>query len=71
MCKLLNSFFGERPKFVQSMNFEGNSATWEHQDSYYLDDEKTGKMIAGWLALEDIKRPNFIGKKMWIRQVMP
>lgn len=55
LCKLLNSFFGERPKFVQSMYFEGNSATWEHQDTYYLDSVNTGSMIAGWLALEDIK----------------
>lgn len=55
LCKLLNSFFGERPKFVQSMYFEGNSATWEHQDTYYLDSVKVGSMMAGWLALEDIK----------------
>ena len=37
------------------MYFEGNSATWEHQDSYYLDSEKIGNMTAGWLALEEIK----------------
>ena len=37
------------------MYFEGNSATWEHQDSYYLDDENTGMMTAAWIALEDIK----------------
>ena len=40
---------------VQSMYFEGNSVTWEHQDSYYLDDEIVGNMIAGWVALENIK----------------
>lgn len=45
---------GEAPKIVQSMYFEGNSATWEHQDSYYLDSEKTGSMAAAWIALEDI-----------------
>jgi phytanoyl-CoA hydroxylase len=45
---------GDRPKVVQSMYFEGNSATWEHQDSYYLDSESVGEMTAGWLALEDI-----------------
>jgi phytanoyl-CoA hydroxylase len=45
---------GERPKIVQSMYFEGNSATWEHQDSYYLDSEKIGAMAAAWIALEDI-----------------
>jgi phytanoyl-CoA hydroxylase len=45
---------GESPKVVQSMYFEGNSATWEHQDSYYLDSEKVGEMAAAWIALEDI-----------------
>jgi phytanoyl-CoA hydroxylase len=36
------------------MYFEGNSATWEHQDSYYLDSEKMGEMAAAWIAVEDI-----------------
>lgn len=44
----------DRPKIVQSMYFEGNSATWEHQDSYYLDSESVGEMAAAWIALEDI-----------------
>lgn len=47
---LLNDF----PKIVQSMYFEGNSATWEHQDSYYLDSESVGEMAAAWIALENI-----------------
>ena len=42
------------PKLVQSMYFEGNPATWAHQDSYYLDSEKIGSMTAAWFALEDI-----------------
>ena len=54
LCKILFVFFDEKPKFVQSMYFEGNSATWEHQDTYYLDSEIIGSMIAGWIALEDI-----------------
>jgi phytanoyl-CoA hydroxylase len=45
---------GESPKIVQSMYFEGNSATWEHQDSYYLDSEQVGAMSAAWIAIEDI-----------------
>ena len=44
----------EQPKIVQSMYYEGNSATWEHQDSYYLDSEHFGSMAAAWIALEDI-----------------
>ena len=55
ICKVLKSILGEKPKIVQSMYFEGNAATWEHQDSYYLDSEKIGLMTAGWLALEEIK----------------
>jgi phytanoyl-CoA hydroxylase len=43
------------PKLVQSMYFEGNSATWAHQDTYYLDSENIGGMVAAWIALEDIK----------------
>lgn len=42
------------PKIVQSIYFEGNSATWEHQDSYYLDSETVGEMAGAWIALEDI-----------------
>jgi len=55
LANFINKIIGDKPLIVQSMYFEGNSATWEHQDSYYLDDEETGTMIAGWLALEDIK----------------
>lgn len=44
----------DTPKVVQSMYFEGNSATWEHQDSYYLDSEKVGEMAAAWIAVERI-----------------
>ena len=54
LCNILKIFLDERPKFVQSMYFEGNSATWEHQDTYYLDSENIGSMIAGWIALENI-----------------
>ncbi len=55
LANFIKIVIGEKPLIVQSMYFEGNSATWEHQDSYYLDDEKTGEMIAGWIALEDIQ----------------
>lgn len=48
--ELINGF----PKIVQSMYFEGNSATWEHQDSYYLDSEIVGEMSAAWIAIENI-----------------
>lgn len=46
--------FDDDPKLVQTMYFEGNSATWAHQDTYYLDSEHIGSMVAAWFALEDI-----------------
>jgi phytanoyl-CoA hydroxylase len=48
------TIFGEDGKLVQSMYFEGNSETWPHQDTYYLDSDKIGTMAACWYALEDI-----------------
>jgi phytanoyl-CoA hydroxylase len=51
---LFKTLLGEPPKIVQSMYFEGNSATWEHQDSYYLDSERVGEMAAAWIAMEEI-----------------
>ena len=54
MVAALRGALGEDPKLVQSMYFEGNSATWAHQDTYYLDSERVGTMVAAWIALEDI-----------------
>jgi phytanoyl-CoA hydroxylase len=54
LSSVFAALLGELPKVVQSMYFEGNSATWEHQDSYYLDSEKVGEMAAAWIAIEDI-----------------
>jgi phytanoyl-CoA hydroxylase len=51
----LREHFGEDGKLVQSMLFQGNTATWAHQDTYYLDAERIGSMTAGWFALEDIR----------------
>jgi phytanoyl-CoA hydroxylase len=51
---VLRTLFGEDPKLVQTMYFEGNSETWAHQDTYYLDSEHVGSMVAAWIALEDI-----------------
>ena len=52
--EVFTGLLGDTPKVVQSMYFEGNSATWEHQDSYYLDSEKVGEMAAAWIAIEEI-----------------
>jgi phytanoyl-CoA hydroxylase len=54
LVKAFRVLLGEQPKIVQSMYFEGNSATWEHQDSYYLDSAHVGSMAASWIAMEDI-----------------
>jgi phytanoyl-CoA hydroxylase len=53
--RFLTGLFGEPPKLVQSMYFEGNSQTWPHQDTYYLDSENIGAMAAAWYAVEDIQ----------------
>jgi phytanoyl-CoA hydroxylase len=54
LINIFTTLLGERPKIVQSMYFEGNSVTWEHQDSYYLDSEHVGSMAGAWIAIEDI-----------------
>ena len=54
-ANFINFIIKDKPMIVQSMYFEGNSVTGEHQDSYYLDDEIVGNMVAGWVALENIK----------------
>jgi phytanoyl-CoA hydroxylase len=51
----VKAILGEPGKIVQSMYFEGNPATWAHQDTYYLDSEKIGLMVGAWIALEDIE----------------
>ncbi|MFT5336075.1 MAG: phytanoyl-CoA hydroxylase [Luteibaculaceae bacterium] len=50
----LADLFGTKAQLVQSMFFEGNPATWAHQDTYYLDSEQIGSMCGVWFALEDI-----------------
>ena len=52
--RLLKNLMGDEPGLVQGMHFDANSATWDHQDSYYLDGEELGTMIAAWFALESI-----------------
>lgn len=54
LSRIFHVLLNDKPKIVQSMYFEGNSATWEHQDSYYLDSEQLGTMVAAWIAVEDI-----------------
>ena len=54
MQAAVRTILGEPGKVVQSMYFEGNPATWAHQDSYYLDAEELGRMAGSWIAVEDI-----------------
>lgn len=54
MQRAVQVVLGEPGKIVQSMYFEGNPATWAHQDTYYLDSERLGQMVGAWIALEDI-----------------
>lgn len=50
----LRRILDDDPVLVQTMYFEGNPATWAHQDTYYLDSNPLGKLAAAWIALEDI-----------------
>lgn len=50
----VEELMGEPAAIAQSMYFEGNPATWAHQDCYYLDSDREGSMIGAWVALEDI-----------------
>ena len=55
LSSVLENFFNQKPKIIQSMYFEGNSATEEHQDTYFLDSNNIGALAAAWIALEEIK----------------
>jgi phytanoyl-CoA hydroxylase len=54
----LQEFFkrliGSEHKITQSLYFEGNESTPEHQDSFFVDSEDEGEMVGAWIALEDI-----------------
>jgi phytanoyl-CoA hydroxylase len=52
-----------KPTVVQSMYFEGNSVTWEHQDSFYLDGGQIGSLMGVWIALESI---NELAGRFWV-----
>lgn len=54
LAAVLGAILGEPPKIVQTMFFEGNPRTWAHQDTYYLDSTDVGRMVAAWVAVEDI-----------------
>lgn len=41
-------------RLMQTMLFDLNAATPAHQDWYYLDSAPGGRLIAAWIALEDI-----------------
>jgi len=45
-----------KPSFVswQDMLFDRSVGTIDHQDSWYLDTQPYGHLVAGWFSLEDI-----------------
>lgn len=55
MHQAVCTILGESAKIIQTMFFEGNPATWAHQDTYYLDSSELGRMTAAWVAVEDIQ----------------
>jgi len=52
--QVVRTILEEPGQIVQSMYFEGNSVTWPHQDTYYIDAEEIGRMIGAWFAVVDI-----------------
>ena len=51
----LSSFTGAKNHIHwQSMFFDKSTATRLHQDTWYLDTRKRGKLVGVWIALEDI-----------------
>lgn len=52
--RAVTTLLGRPGTIVQSMYFEGNPATDPHQDTYYLDADPLGSMVAAWIAVEDI-----------------
>ena len=54
LSSIFKNFFNKKPKIIQSMYFEGNAATEEHQDTYFLDSDIIGRLAAAWIALEEI-----------------
>ena len=55
LSSVLKNFLSQKPKIIQSMYFEGNCATKEHQDTYFLDSNHIGALTAAWISLEEIK----------------
>ncbi len=53
--QVVGALFDGPGKLMHTMYFEGNQATWAHQDSYYIDSEEFGRMVGLWIALEDIQ----------------
>lgn len=52
---VLNALMQSEAIVAQTMYFEGNPATWPHQDKDYLDATQPGAMVAAWVAIEDIQ----------------
>lgn len=52
---ILNILMRSEAIVAQTMYFEGNPATWPHQDKDYLDATQPGAMVAAWVAIEDIQ----------------
>jgi len=55
MLSALREITGARDvRLMQSMLFDLNTATAPHQDCWYLDSVPSGRLLAAWIALEDI-----------------
>jgi phytanoyl-CoA hydroxylase len=52
--QVMRTLFGEAGRLVHTMCFDGNQTTWAHRDGDYFDSSAKGRMVAIWIAAEDI-----------------
>jgi ectoine hydroxylase-related dioxygenase (phytanoyl-CoA dioxygenase family) len=55
LVKILASLMGTEPVQCNSLSFEHGSAQPEHIDSLYMPPRTPGRLLATWIALEDVR----------------
>lgn len=50
----IRRLLGEPGVVIESLFYEGNPRTWEHQDGWYFDSDPAGRLLGCWIALEAI-----------------
>lgn len=55
LIELVRSFLGDQPVLCNSLNLERSSAQEYHADSLYMTPTTPDKLVACWIALEDVR----------------